>query len=83
MNCCGFSLDRVGPLKISDGIMNLEKYKDILESHCLPYLETEGNVILQEENAPCHKSVPSKNSKVQKDIENSDWAAYSPDLNPI
>ena len=79
----GFTAKRVGPLAIIDGTMNTEKYLKTIETHFLPLKQDNGSIILQEDNAPCHKSKASKLYKEENGIHTLDWVPYSPDLNPI
>ena len=77
-----------GPLHRIAGIMNGEKYKQILIKHMSPFFkeikqETGDSPIFQHDNDPKHKS-----KKVQTYLENKkyqvlDWPSQSPDLNPI
>ncbi|GFX56121.1 transposable element Tcb2 transposase [Trichonephila clavipes] len=39
--------------------------------------------LLMDDNAPCHRTVASKQLLESEDIERMDWPARSPDLNPI
>jgi len=62
--------------------LNSEGYQDILRCHFLPFYDAEE--ILQQDNAPCHRS-----KSTMTFIENSniclisDWPAQSPDINII
>ncbi|GFT10475.1 hypothetical protein TNCV_3191281 [Trichonephila clavipes] len=38
---------------------------------------------LQDDNAPCHRTVAAEQLLESEDIERMDWPARSPDLNPI
>ena len=73
----------VGPLKIVEGNFDTKKYINTLETHFLPYLDENPDLMLQEDNAPCHKSWTSEAFKIEKGIRTLDWVPYSPDLNPI
>ncbi|GFV64036.1 DDE_3 domain-containing protein [Trichonephila clavipes] len=39
--------------------------------------------LFMDDNAPCHRTVASEQLLESEDIERMDWAARSPDLNPI
>jgi len=62
--------------------LNSQGYQDILQCNLLPFYETED--ILQQDNAPCHKSKSTMafmdNNKI---CLLSDWPAQSPDINII
>ena len=81
-----FSAFGPGRLVPVEGMMNSDKYKNILETHLLPILQTNfpnGDGIFQQDLAPCHTS-----KKMQKFFEQSaitvlEWPGNSPDLNPI
>ncbi|GFT50207.1 transposable element Tc1 transposase [Trichonephila clavipes] len=54
----------------------------------LPYVRLfRGAMVLQflfmDDNAPCHRTVAAEQLLEREDIERIDWAARSPDLNPI
>lgn len=77
----------VGRLHIVDGIVNANKYIDILENHLLPSIsELERNnqeYIFQQDGAPCHTAKVVKAWFTEKNISVLDWPSSSPDLSPI
>jgi hypothetical protein len=61
-------------------------YLDILQTHLVPQLdEWYGGAActFQQDNAPCHKSMPVTNFLSQQAFEVMNWPPYSPDLSPI
>lgn len=75
-----------GPLVPINGTMNTSRYTAILNNHVVPYLAEQfpdGDVKLQQDNAPCHVSVGSRLFLQQQQIQVLDWPPYSPDLSPI
>ena len=65
-----------------DGNMNSSSYIDILKSHILPLMQDDQ--VLQQDNAPCHKSNEVKNFMEKFGVAVvPDWPARSPDLNII
>jgi len=81
-----FTVKGPGRLIPVDGMMNSDKYKEILTKHLLPVIKNDfpdGNAIFQQDLAPCHTS--GKMQKFFKDnkINILQWPGNSPDLNPI
>jgi hypothetical protein len=84
----------VGRLKVCQGIVNAQKYIDILETKMLasarslfdPHVNNPRRVpdfVYQQDNAPCHTAkVVQKWFKTNK-VNVLDWPGNSPDLNPI
>jgi transposase len=83
-----FNYGSKGPLYRIQGIMDGEKYRQILIHHMAPFLkDLKGDLgvepIFQQDNDPKHTC-----KKVKKYLENKkfkvlDWPSQSPDLNPI
>lgn len=80
-----FSGHGMGPISKIDGIMDRFLYKDILETHMLPYAEEDMPLkwIFQHDNDPKHTSKLVKSYLEQHFINVMVWPAQSPDLNPI
>ena len=76
----------VGPLKPVEGMMNSEKYLDVLTKKVIPEMARklpEGSGIFQQDLASCHTSRKVKNFINLNNILVLDWPGNSPDLNPI
>lgn len=79
-----FSTHKIGRLHICDGIMNSDKYIEVLRKRLVPYIdEINQDLIYQQDSAPCHTSKRSINWIKDRNIELLDWPGNSPDLNPI
>ena len=81
-----FSYYGVGPLKPVEGVMNSEKYLNVLTKKVIPEMARkfqEGSGIFQQDSAPCHTSRKVKNFINLNNILVLDWPGNSPDLNPI
>ena len=80
-----FSGRGMGPLHRIDGIMDKNKYLDILETVMLPY--TRGHLgrgfIFQQDNDPKHTSGVVQQWLTRKRVQVLEWPSQSPDLNPI
>ena len=70
-------------LEITEGRMDAEKYKTLLEQQLLPYVNDLGGegYIFQQDNAPIHTSTATLQWLRANRINLLDWAALSPDLN--
>lgn len=77
----------VGKLHFINGIVNSDKYIDILENSLLPTLEESriaGNeFIFQQDGAACHTSKKSTKWLSENEIPLLKWVSSSPDLSPI
>ena len=75
---------KIGRLHVCEGIMNSDKYINVLQRRLLPFINDVGpDVIYQQDGAPCHTSRKSMNWLKEHNIEVLDWPGNSPDLNPI
>lgn len=73
-----------GPVIAVKGIINSDRYIDILANTAHPFLSELGEeYLLQEDNASVHKSGYSDWWKRTHSISTIDWPSQSPDLNPI
>lgn len=76
----------VGRLHVVEGMMNGEKYKEVLRQKLLPTMATlfpGGGSIFQDDNAPCHRSAKVRQWLTENNVERMEWGPQSPDLNPI
>jgi transposase len=83
-----FNYNYKGPLYRIHGIMDADKYKQILIHQARPFLDDLERdfgfePIFQHDNDPKHKSKKVKNYMEKKNYAVLDWPSQSPDLNPI
>lgn len=77
----------VGNLRFIEGIVNANKYEEILEEGLLPSiprLQTQGDeYTFQQDGAACHTAKKITAWLQEKEIPVLKWPANSPDLSPI
>lgn len=76
----------LGPLVPVKGTLNAKGYEDILANWALPTLWQqfgEGPLLFQHDCGPVHKARSIKTWLDEFGVEELDWPAQSPDLNPI
>lgn len=83
-----FSKHGCGKLVSFPGIMNSDKYIEILKENLIPELRLAkegypGTWRLMQDNAPIHTANNVKAFLRRKRVDFIDWPPYSPDLNPI
>lgn len=82
------SFEGVGSLIVLDGIVNANKYLNILSDHVHPMMQTlfeDGSGIFQDDNAPIHRATIVKKwfEDHESDTHHLDWPPQSPDANII
>lgn len=81
-----FSGAGLGPLVPVKGTLNASGYQNILDNSMLPTLWEQfgaGPFLFQHDCAPVHKARSIKTWMTESGVDELDWPAQSPDLNPI
>ena len=81
-----FSGAGLGPLVPVKGILNASAYQEMLDNGVLPTLWEQfgdGPFLFQHDCAPVHKARSIKTWMREFGVDELDWPAQSPDLNPI
>lgn len=81
-----FSHKGIGSLYPVEGMMNSEKYIEVINEKVQPDMHEHfpnGDGIFQQDSAPCHKAKKVEKTFILKEIRLLDWPGNSPDLNPI
>ena len=75
------SRTKINHIHIFDGILDADKYVDILTQNLSP--KYKNNLIFQQDNDPKHTSKKVQKMLADNNIKYLDWPSNSPDLNPI
>lgn len=81
------SASGVGNLHFVEGIMNADKYINVLQNNLRPQIEQTrlNNIdcIFQQDGAACHTAKKVKHWMLEHNISILNWTSSSPDLSPI
>ena len=81
-----FSSSGPGRLHVCEGMMDSQQYVKVIDTRILPEMNQRfpnGDGILQQDQAPCHRSKKSTQHLESKGIQVLEWPGNSPDLAPI
>ena len=76
----------VGTFTEVDGNINSQKYINILDTHLWPVIARHfpnNNYLFQDDNAPVHSSLATRQWKTENNIRCLTWPSQSPDINII
>ena len=78
----------LGTLTIVRGNINAIRYIQVLQDNLLPLLDefplaVRNNLVFQQDNAPPHRAIITRNFLHDEGIAVTFWPPLSPDLNPI
>ena len=77
----------VGSLVVIKGSLNSLKYVDILNNNLQKSNDKifgrDHKILLQQDNAPCHKSAATRKYLEDAEIDVMEWPPQTPDMNPI
>ena len=81
----GFCSEGKLSLEFIEGFVNATTYIEILERRLLPFVEVAGlqNAIFQQDNAPAHTAISTKEWFLENNIRVLPWPVRSADMNPI
>jgi transposase len=65
-----------------EGKLNADNYINILKENLIDF-EDIGEMIFQQDLAPCHRANKTLQYLADREIEVQNWVANSPDMNPI
>lgn len=79
-----FQNNRKLRLAFINGRMGSEMYQEVLEAVLIPFLEDfdDENLVFQQNGAPAHRSLSTRNWLHNRNIDTMVWPANSPDINP-
>jgi len=81
------SASGVGNLHFVEGIMNADKYINVLQNNLIPQIEQMhlNNIecLFQQDGAACHTAKKVKDWMLEHNIQVLKWTSSSPDLSPI
>ena len=68
-----------------EGSVNQNTYKTLLDENLIPFIQrnADKSFIFQQNGAPAHKAKNVLKFLDENNVELLDWAAQSPDLNPV
>ena len=78
-----FSWNEIGPLVTVNENMDSDVYVNVLANYLIPWVNSNQNLIFQQDLASCHTSSYTTWWMETHGIPLLDWVSQSPDLNPI
>jgi len=71
-------------IDVIEGTLNSARYIELLGEHIVPLItRANEDFLYQHDNAPPHRAIKTKEFLNRNNIDIMDWAAKSPDLNPM